>query len=81
MTDKNYTLLSSPPNRKEFAEAFGQNQAAVRRLENLTLDVTKNRIRDQGRENAKRLLSRMDSAAMLVRNIDHTSHQARAAIL
>ncbi|CAJ0807370.1 hypothetical protein R77560_04566 [Ralstonia thomasii] len=42
MTDKNYTLLSSPPNRKEFAEAFGQNQAAVRRLENLTLDVTKN---------------------------------------
>ncbi|NKF53253.1 hypothetical protein GO299_00261 [Ralstonia solanacearum] len=42
MTTKTYTLVSSPPNRKEFAEAFGQNQAAVRRLENLTIDVTKN---------------------------------------
>ena len=40
MTTRNYTILSTPPNRKEFAEAFGQNQAAVRRLENLVLDVT-----------------------------------------
>ncbi|NMV36922.1 hypothetical protein [Ralstonia insidiosa] len=42
MTERDYTIASSPPNRKELAEAFGMNQTAVRRLEALTLDVTKN---------------------------------------
>lgn len=33
-------IATSPANRKEIAEAFGQNQSAVRRIESLTQDVT-----------------------------------------
>ncbi|TAM07255.1 MAG: hypothetical protein EPN70_03525 [Paraburkholderia sp.] len=42
MTARSYNIQTSPPNRKELAEAFGMNQSAVRRLETITLDVTKN---------------------------------------
>lgn len=36
------TISTSPANRKEIAEAFGNNQSAVRRIESLTKDVTVN---------------------------------------
>lgn len=36
------TISTSPSNRKEIAEAFGNNQSAVRRIESLTKDVTVN---------------------------------------
>jgi hypothetical protein len=34
------TLKTAPANRKELAEAFGQNQSAVRRLESMIQDIT-----------------------------------------
>ncbi|MGF6643114.1 hypothetical protein [Paraburkholderia sp. GAS82] len=34
------TLKTVPANRKELAEAFGQNQSAVRRLESMIQDIT-----------------------------------------
>jgi hypothetical protein len=34
------TLSTKPANRKELAEAFGQNQSAVRRLESMIKDIT-----------------------------------------
>lgn len=34
------TLKTKPTNRKELAEAFGQNQSAVRRLEQMIQDIT-----------------------------------------
>ncbi|WP_412021540.1 hypothetical protein [Burkholderia cepacia] len=43
MSDPIKITISTPPaNRKELAEAFGQNQSAVRRLEKMTLDVRVN---------------------------------------
>jgi hypothetical protein len=42
MTTSTVTVSTSPANRKEVAEAFGQNQSAVRRIESLTKDVTVN---------------------------------------
>lgn len=40
MTD--ITIATSAANRKELAEAFGQNQSAVRRLEAMTTDIRTN---------------------------------------
>jgi hypothetical protein len=34
------SLKTTPSNRKELAEAFGQNQSAVRRLEDMITDIT-----------------------------------------
>jgi|UPI00041FFC3B hypothetical protein len=40
MTAPTIKIVTSPANRKELAESFGQNQSAVRRLEAMTQDLT-----------------------------------------
>lgn len=42
MSTTTVTVTTSPANRKELAEAFGQNQSAVRRIESMTKDITVN---------------------------------------
>jgi hypothetical protein len=42
MIETSVTVSTPPANRKEFAEAFGQNQTTVRRLEAMTRDLTVN---------------------------------------
>lgn len=76
MSESSVTISTPIANRKELAEAFGQNQSAVRRIEAMTKDITVN-IPDYVNE-TNALAEALAQIAYIVRSLDANTPNAVA---